>query len=345
MATIVKRSSGYWQAKIRIKGYPSRSETFPSKALAEAWAKEIEANLHRTGFVQDKKKNTVLFSDLVKDFSEKFAPEHYRGRAWKYKVDALEKRLGNYYLTTLTPDVIAKYRDERLKDRDSRYTKNIDDAPAVSPATVKSEIDILSTMLDVARREFGYITPDRQRIMDVRRPKAGRFRDRRLNEGEWERLLTECAKSGNPLLSSAFEFTVATGVRQGELLSMQWEDLNSKQCYVMLRNPEKIKNQEIRAVPLSSRAMSVLDNLPGERTGQIFKLPKGTLYSAFRHALKRAQIDNLTWHDLRHEALSRIAEMDDFNLIEIAAISGHKNLQTLKRYIHLQARKLAQKLG
>lgn len=345
MATISKRENGHWQARIRTKGYPTKSETFPTKAMAEAWAKKTEANLHRTGFVHDKKKSTVLFRDLAKKFSEKFAPEHYRGPAWKYKVDALEKRLGSYYLTTLTPDVIAKYRDERLKDKDSRYKKNGEGAPTVSPATVKSEIDILSTMLSVARREFGFVTPDRHKIMDIRRPKAANFRDRRLNEGEWDRLLAECGKSGNPLLSSAFEFTVATGVRRGELLSMRWEDLNKEQCYMMLREPDKIKTQEIRAVPLSSRAMSVLDNLPGEHSGLVFDLPKGTLYSAFRNALKRAQIENLTWHDLRHEALSRIAEMDDFNLIEIAAISGHKNLQTLKRYIHLQALNLAKKLG
>lgn len=346
MATFLQRDSGYWQAKIRIKGFPSKSETFRTKALAEAWAKEMETALHRSGFVGESKKKKATFSDLAKEFREKFAPAHYRGNAWEYKVDALESRLGDYYLTSFTPEIVAAYRDERSKDKDSRYKKNIEKAPLISPATVKSEIDILSTMLQVATQEFGFAVADRHRVMDIRRPKGAKFRDRRLSEDEWSCLQVECAKSKNPLLSNALRFAVATGVRRGELLALEWENVHKDKRYAMLRDTDRIKTEEIRAVPLSSMALAILEDLPEPHVGYVFKVHKSALYKAYQSAMKRAGIKNLTWHDLRHEALSRIAEMDEnFNLIEIAAISGHKNLQTLKRYVHLQATKLADKLG
>lgn len=346
MATFLQRDSGYWQAKIRIKGFPSKSETFRTKALAEAWAKETESALHRSGFVSESNKKKATFSDLAKDFREKFAPLHYRGNSWGYKVDALESRLGDYYLTSFTPEIIAAYRDERSKDKDSRYKKNIEKAPFISQATVKSEIDILSTMLQVGTQEFGYAVPDRNRVMDIRRPKGAKFRDRRLSEDEWSCLQVQCAKSKNLLLSSALKFAVATGVRQGELLTLVWENVHLDKRYAMLRDPEQIKTEEIRAVPLSSIAISILRSLPEPHEGYVFKLKKSALYKAYKNAVKRAGVENLTWHDLRHEALSRIAEMEEsFNLIEIASISGHKSLQTLKRYVHLQASKLADKLG
>jgi len=69
------------------------------------------------------------------------------------------------------------------------------------------------------------------------------------------------------------------------------------------------------------------------------------LYKAFERACHRAQINDLTFHDLRHEALSRLAERGDFSVLELAAVSGHKSLQVLKRYTHLQAEKLARKLA
>ena len=70
-----------------------------------------------------------------------------------------------------------------------------------------------------------------------------------------------------------------------------------------------------------------------------------TLYKAFERACQRAEIRALTFHDLRHEALSRLAERGDFSVLELAAVSGHKSLQVLKRYTHLQAEKLAAKLA
>lgn len=107
------------------------------------------------------------------------------------------------------------------------------------------------------------------------------------------------------------------------------------------------KNGESRGVPLSGAAIAVLQALPRHPSGCVLGgiSHATTLQHAFSRACKVAEIDDLTWHGLRHEALSRLGERGDLNVLELAAVSGHKTLQVLKRYMHLQASKLAEKLG
>lgn len=113
----------------------------------------------------------------------------------------------------------------------------------------------------------------------------------------------------------------------------------------LLLDPDKIKTGEPRAVPLSSGAIAALESLPRAIKGRVIPIDHMTLYKAFERACGRAGIEDYTWHDLRHEALSRLAERGDFTVLELAAVSGHKTLQMLKRYTHLQAENLAKKLG
>lgn len=169
--------------------------------------------------------------------------------------------------------------------------------------------------------------------------------DRRLELDEWKAFERECKKSRNPWLWPAVQLAVETAMRQGELLSLTWKQIDKKRCLAMLVDPDKIKNEEPRAVPLSPAAMQVIESLPVSTTGLVLPVERMTLYHAFGYACDRAKIKDFTFHDLRHEALSRLAERGDFSVIEMAAVSGHKTLQMLKRYTHLQAEKLAKKLA
>jgi integrase len=128
-------------------------------------------------------------------------------------------------------------------------------------------------------------------------------------------------------------------------LSFEWKNIDKKRRLAMLLDPDKIKTEEPRAVPLSSAALAALESLPKSIGGRVIATSRMTLYKAFERACERAGIENYTWHDLRHEALSRLAERGDFTVLEMAAVSGHKTLQMLKRYTHLQAENLAKKLG
>jgi integrase len=345
MATFEQRESGYWQAKIRRKGYPMQSKTHATKADAERWARSVEAEMDKGAFVALGRAERTTFAELAVDFEKNFAPHHYRGMGWRHKLGHLRTRLDDYSLLAITAPVVAKYRDDRLKDPDPRYKRDLDRAPRVSGATVKTEIDLLSKMLDWAQKECGIALPAGNPVAGIRKPKAGKARDRRLTGEEWEALEKECRASQNPWLWPAVQLAVETAMRQGELLSLRWQDIDKKRRLALLLDPDKIKTEEPRAVPLSSAAIEALGSLPKAIKGQVIPQARMTLYKAFEGACKRAGIVDYTWHDLRHEALSRLAERGDFTVLELAAVSGHKTLQMLKRYTHLQAEKLAEKLA
>lgn len=343
--TVRLRDSGLWQAIVRRKGQPQLSKTFLKKEDAERWVRQQQSEIDRGSFISAVAAERTLFKDLAEDFKKDFAHHHYRGGAWKFKLAALEARLGAYSLVAITPQVVTKYRDDRLADPDPRYKRDLSKAPRVSPATVKTELDLLAKVLDVAQKEFGIPLPAGNPVRGVRKPRQGRGRDRRLTADELEALLRECRASGNAWLAPAFQLAIATAMRQGELLGLTWKDVDKKNRLALLLDPTKLKTGEPRAVPLSSAALAVLEALPRSTTGKVIPQGRMTLYKAFQRACARAGIPDFTWHDLRHEALSRLAERGDFSVLELAAVSGHKTLQMLKRYTHLQAERLAKKLG
>ncbi len=342
MATIRQRASGYWQAIIRRKGYPDESRTFPTKTEAQAWAQSVETDMRRGLFTSTSAAERATLGDLIKDFKTEFAPHHYRVRedekeAWRFQLDRLDEALGAYSLTAIDQKLVAKYRDDRLKGNEDR--------PPVKESTVRKELYMLSKLLGFAQAEKGIALPRGNPVEKIRKPTEGKGRDRRLSSDEWAAFERECKKSRNPWLWPAVQLAVETAMRQGELLSLTWKQVDKKNLIAMLDDPEKIKNEEPRAVPLSPVALTVLDSLPRGKTGIVLPVERMTLYHAFSYACERAKIKDYTFHDLRHEALSRLAERGDFNVLELAAVSGHKTLQMLKRYTHLQATKLAQKLA
>lgn len=344
MATFNQRESGYWQAKIRRKGRPSESKTFRTKTEAEAWARQIEADMDRGIFQSASDAERTTFSDLVKRFKKEFAPHHYRKRedekeAWRFQLDRLDEYLGDYSLAAIDQKLVVNYRDRRIKPlADSRRK-------AVGESTVRKELYMLSKVLGFAETECNISLPRGNPVERVRKPSEGKARDRRLTATEWIALERECKKSRNPWLAHALALAVETAMRQGEMLNMEWKHIDKKRRLALLLDTDKIKNEEARAVPLTSRALEVIEALPRSTTGKVFPVERLTLYHAFTAACKRAGIEDYTWHDLRHECLSRLAERGDLSVLEMAAISGHKTLQMLKRYTHLQAEKLAQKLG
>ncbi|KXW58408.1 site-specific integrase [Ferrovum myxofaciens] len=337
MATFLERDSGWIQAKVRRKGYPSQSKSFKTKTAAEVWARNVESAMDKGSFVSTSLAENTTLSEIIVRFLTEFAPYHYRQRedkreSWRFECQHLDIFLGKYSIAALMPQLIAKYRDERLKK--------------VSGATVRKELNMLSKVLTVATQEFGIPLPAGNPLPRIRKPKGGKARDRRLTAAEWFALEHECRSSRNPWLWPGVQLAVETGMRQGELLQLRWKMIDRTRCLALLLDPAKLKTEEPRAVPLSKSALMVLDLLPSnDQEDAILPVGKTTLYHAFIAACKRANIDDFTWHDLRHEALSRLAERGDLSLFEIATVSGHKTMQMLKRYTHLQAENIAKKLG
>lgn len=341
MATIRKRASGYWQAIVRLKGWPDESKSFRTRAEADDWARNVEADIKRGVYQSASEAERITLNELILRFQKEFAPHHYRVRednkeAWRFQCARLGEFLGAYSLAAIDQKSVAKYRDARLAGSTRK---------AVGDSTVRKELYLLSKILGFAEKECGINLPRGNPVDKIRKPSEGNGRERRLRDAEWKALESQCKRSLNRHLLPALYLAVETAMRQGELLSLRWENIDLKNRYALLPNAKKIKNEEPRAVPLSTRAIAVFTGLPCSIDGVVFKVDRMTLYHAFVAACNRAGVTDYTWHDLRHEALSRLAERGDFSVLELAAVSGHKTLQMLKKYTHLQATKLAEKMG
>ena len=130
-------------------------------------------------------------------------------------------------------------------------------------------------------------------------------------------------------------------MRRGELLNLTWEhvDLDLRVAHLNMT-----KNEPKRDVPLSSEAINLLRSLPHDISGKVFPLTAAALRGLWNRACRRKGITDLHFHDLRHEAPSRFFEKG-LNVMEVATITGHKDLRMLQRYTHLRAEDLAKKLG
>lgn len=345
MACIVRRKDTIgtcWQAIVRRRGYPQQSKAFPTKTEAEAWASLVEADIRRGTYQSGSDAERMTLSDLIKEFKTEFAPKHYRVRedekeAWRFQLARLDETLGAYSLAAIDQKIVAAFRDERLNGTAGRK--------AVNESTVRKELYMLSKVLGFAQTEKGITLPRGNPVVKIRKPVEGKGRARRLDTDEWTAFERECKKSRNPWLWAAVQLAVETAMRQGELLSLTWKQIDLKNRLALLIDPEKIKNEEPRAVPLSPNALEILKNMLKNTSNLVLPVERMTLYHAFGYACDRAQIKDFTFHDLRHEALSRLAERGDFSVLELAEISGHKTLQMLKRYTHLRASRLADKLA
>jgi integrase len=299
----------------------------------------IEAEMVRGVFVDrsEAERNTLgnLFARYLRDVSptkKGASSESYRLRS------LLRDPIAEYKVAALNGKVLAEWRDRRLKE--------------VSGATTNRDLGLISHVINVARKEWGVNVENP--VAMIRRPPESKGRNRRLSSDEELRLLKELepstrAESGvyepggvrNLLVRSIVELAIETAMRRSELLSLRWQDVHLIDRYVRLRDT---KNGEARDVPLTRRAVQVLEALPREQEGAVFTTTADAVKKAFERAVKRAGLGDLHFHDLRHEGTSRLAEKLD-NVLELSAVTGHKTLSMLKRYYHPRAKDLARKLG
>ena len=328
MATI-RRLRGRWQAQVRRKGIPPRAKSFDAKTDAEKWARNLEAELDRCGNLPDTRlAEQMTVRELFERYLREITPQKRSASSETYRVKAIMKRsIAHRTLAMLTPQHIATYRDERLAE--------------VSAATVIRELNSLGHAIDIARKEWGVHLPQNPCRL-IRRPKPPRGRDRRLEPDEEQRLLNAADAGRNPFMRPLIVVALETAMRKGELLGLTWSDvdLNRRIAHLSLT-----KNGDARDVPLSSRAVSVLKALRSASNGeQVFPTTTSAVGQAWLRLRQRAGSPDLHFHDLRHEAVTRLLERG-WNLIEVATVSGHRELKMLQRYSHLRAEDLVQRLG
>ena len=328
MASIEKRSGKNgirWRVRIRKPNMPTITQTFSYKADAESWARETERSLEHGTYNTNPIHETL--SDLLIRYANTVSVGKRGAEPERIRLMKMARHtVGQLPIAQLRSFHFAQYRDQRLRE--------------VSSSTVKKELNVLSNAIETARNEWNYHIPHNP-ISGVRRPKENRARDRRLSPQDILRLLDSCRSSANPWLLPLVTLAIETGMRRGELLSRKWADinLNRRTCHLSMT-----KNGSSRDIPLSSCAIETLRDLPRNLSGVAFPVSPVALRGLWHRACGRASIEDLRFHDLRHEATSRLFERG-LNVMEVASITGHKDLRMLQRYTHLRAEDLAKKLG
>jgi integrase len=346
MASVIQKPSGMWRAQVRHRGYPTQSKTFRTRANAEQWGRMIESEMDRGDFVDRHEAENNTFADLLNRYLQEVTPLKKGQRTERYRIaKLLADPMACIRAIGLTPQIVAEYRDRRLA------CKKASTGQAIAGTTVKRELELISNVINVARREWGVNISNP--VENIRKPRCNRARTRRLCTEEERQLFAAIEPvernsdgtypSGgcrNPWVKPIVLVALETAMRRSELLALRWRDIDLAQCYARLHDS---KNGEARDVPLTEKALEVLSQLPRE-TDQVFPISDESLKQAFERAVRRAGLVDFRFHDLRHEATSRLAEVLD-NVLDLSSVTGHKTVQMLKRYYHPRAKDIAAKIN
>jgi integrase len=364
MALIENRGEYQWRAMVRRQGFPTYSRTFERQRDAQAWATDVEAAIGRRDLVEVRRLTATgeelggAIADLVDKYVIEVLPSRGQAKSEKPRLMRIREALGKLTVTMLTPQDVAKWRDARIKD-------------GASVGTVRHDLNTLSKLLGHAISEWG-VEGLRNVVRDVKKPEIAKGRDRRVSELELQYLLRAATftppdrldEAPAPGLAPLITLAVETSMRLSELIGLDWKHVDLKRRTAHLPTS---KNGEARTVALSSQAIATLQALKKAKKvqtvdGKLFDWSRSDSVShPFRRCVKRAIalykadcveakakpasgfLINVRFHDLRHEATSRLFEKG-LNPMEVASMTGHKSMQMLKRYTHVEAAKLAAKL-
>jgi len=326
MATIRQKGDKQWHVQVRKRGYPPATRTFATKTAAQRWATLIEAEMERGVFVSRTEAENTTLNEVFDRYAGEVLPTKRSQAPELSRIRTLREHLGRFHLASLNSTRISEFRDLR--------------ATQVGAQTVIHEINLLNRVLKTATMDWGIALPAGLPTSLVRKPTRPRGRERRISDDEVERIIEH---SESPHIRDAITLAIETALRRRELCELRWEniDLAKRTAYV---SEEASKTGVARRIPLSTLAVAALKNMPRNLSGKVFDFAPDSISQTFERACRRAKVADVRWHDLRHEATSRLFERN-LNVMEVASITGHKTLDMLKRYTHLRAEDLAKKLA
>lgn len=320
----IQKSGAKWRVQVYVKGRRD-SETFRTRQEASAWALQREAELGGTK-LPDK-----TFADAMRAY-ERDVASFRRGSRWeltRLKVFD-ELPVARRKLASLGPDDFIAWRDARLRQ--------------VKPATTAREMNLLQAVLKHARRELRWMRENP--MAEVTAPQKPKGRARRITAKEERELKLALGQRGKlqadtptQRVGLAFLFALETAMRSGEICALTWDCVFLSSRYVTL---PRTKNGEARDVPLSPRAAEILQALPrGE--GPVFGLSDQVRDVLWRKARDATPHREVHFHDTRAEAIFRLSKKLD--VLELARVIGHRDINSLLIYYRSTASELAAKLG
>lgn len=335
MAGIEKRTTDdgktSYRVKIRLKGFSVQSATFERLTDARKWAASTESAIKEGRHFKTSESKKHTMADLIDRYIKDVLPAKKNAYNQAIQFGWWREQIGSYALADITPSLIAECRDKLAAGITVRGTQR-------NPATVVRYMAALSAAFTEAVKEWGWL--DDSPMRKVSKPKESRGRVRFLSDDERPRLLQACKESSNPFLYPVTVLAISTGMRSGEIMGLTWDVIDLSKGRLILH---ETKNGERRAVAITGHALDLLTEMNKVRridTALLFPA-KGTapkqpmdLRTPWEAVLKKADIQDFKFHDLRHSAASYLA-MNGASLAEIAEVLGHKTLQMVKRYAHL----------
>lgn len=324
MATFQKRGDA-WRAIVRKKGI-SKSETFPTKTAAQAWAAQAEADIiaGKNGSIPNK-----TFGDLLDEYARKVSITKDGERWERIRIELLKRdEIAEVHLRDIDQPHFAAWRDRRLA--------------AVSAATVRREWTLMSGACTVAMKEWKWLP--RHPMKGVRRPAPPPPRDRLVSQSEHERMTQSFGTNIKTIIGrvlKAFLFSCETGMREGEVAGLTKDRvyLDRKFCKVGKGKTSAAK----RDVPLSPEALVILEEaMSASETDSVFNLTTQQIDVHFRKGRDKALIKDLHYHDSRHVAITKLSKKLD--ILALARAVGIRDLKTLMVYYNETAEEMAKKL-
>lgn len=323
---VIENRNGKWRAMVRRAGYPTRTKTFTLKSAAEQWARQTEIEMVDGKYISVSKETV---KGLFEKFRDEVCPERKGNRWEQVRINALLRDVKWMKLSTdkMSDVVLTKWRDERLAE--------------VSGATVNREMNLISAVFTHAIKEWKVRMAENP-VKLVKRPPKPKHRDRRVSDSEYSELVDyfNGAKSETAswYAGRMFVFGIETAMRLGEMSNLLWADVQLSKRFLTVTDS---KNSDSRHVPLSSAAIKLLSELP-KNDDFVFPASVESVGAMFRRGCGALGIEDLHFHDTRHEGVSRLAKK--FNVMELAKVIGHRDLKSLMIYYNPTVEDLAGKL-
>lgn len=342
---IYKRGPYSFQVKLMVGGH-TLSGTFDSLAEARDYrdSKRVSLSLDPDAArvlearVKKAEAKSATLTSILDRYAVEVSAKKKSGPKELHTINKIKRaKIAGLSLYRITPEDITNYLNSMVREQEGPLQ-----GKPLSDTTKRKHAALLSHVFTIARKRWRINIQNP--IEDIELPTPSKPRNRRLEAGEEEKIIAELGKSRNKYALPLFKLSIETACRQGELLQLLWSDVKMTKEHgtALLRDT---KNGEDRIVPLSATACEILSHLVRPpHGGRVFPVDENALRTTWSQAMKRAGIKELRWHDLRHEATSRLFEMG-LDRIEAASITGHKTLQMLKDYTHLRAEKLALKMN
>jgi len=330
MASIYENKSGNWECRIRRRGYPPLTATFDTKTQARNWANTVEGDMVRGRFVSTREAEDTTLKEALARYVREVTVRKRSARREEHTAGIIT---GAPIAAMSLAAIRSKHVSEFVHQQEER---------GVGAHTIRIYLALVSHLFTVARRDWGMESLTNP-VQFTRKPRLPAGRTRRLDANEEAQLLGSASHD----LRDAIIIAVETGLRRGELARLAWQDVDLITGTAPIR---ETKTGEPRTVPLTDRAVATLlqrryaQLLAGRHHEYIFPWrDEGSITHAFVDLCHALKLKDLRWHDLRHEATSRLFERG-LGLQEVAAITGHKTWAMLRRYTHPRAEELARKL-